>query len=54
MKLAFSNIRHHLLVLVLAAFVALSAAYTPVMLDAMAGSAITAAAYACTNSSGGC
>ncbi len=54
MKLAVRNTRRHLLVLALAAFVALSAAYAPVVLDTMAGSAITPAAYACTHSSGGC
>lgn len=48
------NTRWRLLVLTFAALVALGAAYAPVVLDSMASTALTPAAYACGPASGGC
>ncbi len=46
--------RRRLLVLVAAAFLALTAAYTPVLLDTLAGASLTPQAYACQPTSPGC
>lgn len=55
MKQTFlNNTRRRLLVLTFAALVALGAAYAPVVLDNMASTAFTPAAYACTVPGGGC
>ena len=48
------NTRRRLLVLTFAALVALGAAYAPIVLDSMASTALTPAAYACTVPGGGC
>ncbi|MEM7132853.1 MAG: hypothetical protein AAF702_41505 [Chloroflexota bacterium] len=48
------NIRRHMVALMIAAVVALSAAYAPVVLDGVAGTILTEAALACTASAGGC
>ncbi len=48
------NTRRRLLVLALAAFLAIGASYAPVMLDGMAGTNLTTAAFACTPPGGGC
>lgn len=48
------NTRRRLLVLALAAFVALGTAYAPVVLDSMASTALTPAAFACGVPPGGC
>lgn len=48
------NIRQRLLVLVVAAFLALAAAYTPVLLDGVAGTSLTPTSFACGNPHGGC
>ncbi len=48
------NVRRHMLTLVIAALVALSAAYAPVFLDEMAGTSMTAAVSACAGTTGGC
>jgi hypothetical protein len=49
-----TNTRCRLLVLTLAAVLALSASYAPVVLDSMASTALTPAAYACGAPGGGC
>lgn len=49
-----TNTRRHLLVLTLAAVLALSAAYAPVVLDSMASTTLTPTAYACGPMGGGC
>ena len=47
------NARRHMLSLVIAALVALSAAYAPVLLDEMAGTSIVTSANACGHQTGG-
>ncbi len=49
-----SHTRRHLLVLALAAFLAIGASYAPVVLDSMAGTNLTTAAFACGHPGGGC
>lgn len=49
-----TNSRRHLLVLTLAALLALSASYAPVVLDSMASTTLTPAAFACGPMGGGC
>jgi hypothetical protein len=49
-----TNTRRRLLVLTLAAVLALSASYAPVVLDSMASTGLMPAAYACGPASGGC
>lgn len=46
--------RRRLVLLVAAAILALSAAYTPLLLDTLAGTALTPQAYACETAGGGC
>jgi hypothetical protein len=46
--------RRRLVMLVAAAILALSAAYTPLLLDTLAGTALTPQAYACMPASPGC
>lgn len=48
------NVRRHLVVLAIAAFVALTAAYAPMVLDEMAATDLTPAVFACGHSTGGC
>lgn len=48
------NTRRRLLVLTFAALLALGAAYAPVVLDSLASTALTPAAYACGPMGGGC
>lgn len=49
----FVNTRR-LLVLALAAILALSASYAPVVLDSMASTSLTSTAFACGMPGGGC
>jgi hypothetical protein len=49
-----TNTRRRLLVLTLAAVLALSASYAPVVLDSMASTALTPAVLACGAPGGGC
>jgi len=49
-----TNTRRHLLVLTLAAILAFSASYAPVVLDNMASTGLTPAALACGVPAGGC
>jgi hypothetical protein len=49
-----TNTRRRLLVLTLAAVLALSASYAPVVLDSMANTGLTPTAYACGPMGGGC
>ena len=48
------NTRRRLLVLTFAALLALGAAYAPVVLDSLASTALTPAAFACGPMGGGC
>ena len=48
------NTRRRLLVLALPAFLAIGASYAPVMLDSMAGTTLTPAAFACEHPGDGC
>ena len=48
------NIRRRLLVLLVALFLAFGASYAPVVLDGMAGTTLTTAAFACQHPGGGC
>jgi hypothetical protein len=50
----FAHTRRRLLVLTLAAVLALSASYAPVVLDSMASTALTNTAFACGAPGGGC
>ncbi|MBX3011249.1 MAG: hypothetical protein KF832_07065 [Caldilineaceae bacterium] len=54
MKFTLSTLRHRLLLLAFAAILALSAAYAPTVLDSVAGTNLTPAAFACTPPGGGC
>ncbi len=49
-----TNTRRHLLVLALAAVLALSASYAPMVFDNMASTTLTPAALACGAPAGGC
>jgi len=49
-----STTRRRLLVLAFAAFLAVGASYAPVVLDGMAGTTLTTAAFACGMPGGGC
>lgn len=49
-----TNTRRHLLVLALAALLAVSASYAPVVLDSTASTTLTPAALACGAPAGGC
>ena len=53
MRLLHNTLRH-LVVLAVAAFIALTAAYAPVVLDEMASTTLTPAAFACGHTGGGC
>lgn len=48
------NPRRYLVVLAIAAFIALTAAYAPMALDEVASTQLTPAALACGHSPGGC
>lgn len=48
------QIRRHVAVLMIAAVVALSAAYAPALLDGVAGTSLTNVAAACSGNAGGC
>lgn len=48
------SVRRRLIALTLAGLLALSAAYTPVLLDAMAGTSTVNAAMACDHQGAGC
>lgn len=48
------NARRQFVALVIAALVAVSAAYAPVLLDEMAGLSMSGTAVACSGSTGGC
>ncbi|MEZ4863996.1 MAG: hypothetical protein R3C14_21940 [Caldilineaceae bacterium] len=48
------SVRRWIFVLVVAAMVAASATYAPILLDELAGATITPAAFACTHTGGGC
>lgn len=50
----FARARRRLLTLVVATALAFAAAYTPVLLDSMAGANLTPAAFACSHMGGGC
>lgn len=50
----FFTVRRRLLVVAIAAFLAVAAAYAPVALDATAGTALTSASFACSHHGGGC
>ena len=50
----FQSSRRRLLTLVVAAILALTAAYAPVMVDNLAGTALVTPAYACQSPGGGC
>lgn len=54
MNTTLQNGRRWLLTLTVAALLALTAVYTPVLLDGAAGTNLTSPAAACSNSSGGC
>lgn len=55
MKLtSLRNSRRHVLALALALLFALSATYAPVVLDSMASTTLTSAAFACGAPGGGC
>ncbi len=54
MNTILQNGRRWLLTLTVAAILALSTAYAPVLLDGTAGTNLTTAAFACSNSPGGC
>lgn len=54
MNTILHNSRRWLLTLAVAAILALTAAYSPVLLDGTAGTNLTSAAFACSNSTGGC
>ncbi|MEM7132851.1 MAG: hypothetical protein AAF702_41495 [Chloroflexota bacterium] len=48
------NIRRTVLTLAIAAVVALSTAYAPMVLDGVAGTSLTPSAYACQGNGTGC
>jgi hypothetical protein len=48
------SVRRHVIALTLAGLLALSAAYTPVLLDGLAGTSTVTPAMACQNSGSGC
>jgi hypothetical protein len=50
----FQSSRRGLLTLVVAAILALTAAYAPVVVDNLAGTELTPQAYACPAQGGGC
>jgi hypothetical protein len=50
----FQSSRRGLLTLVVAAILALTAAYAPVVVDNLAGTTLTPQAYACQYPGGGC
>jgi hypothetical protein len=54
MKTTFQTTRRWLLTLAVAAVLALTAAYSPILLDGTAGTHLTSAAFACSHSAGGC
>lgn len=55
MKLSlFLSAHRHLLILVLAALLAVGTFYAPVVLDSMASTTLTPAAFACGAPTGGC
>lgn len=50
----FTLARRWLLTLVVAAVLAVTAAYAPVLLDGATGTSLTPAAFACPHTGGGC
>jgi hypothetical protein len=50
----FVRTRRWLLTLVVAAVLAVTASYAPVLLDGTAGTSLTTAAFACSHMGGGC
>lgn len=50
----FAQVRRRVLTLVVAAVLAVAAAYAPVLLDATAGASLTPTASACSHNGGGC
>jgi hypothetical protein len=52
--LPFARVHRRVLTLVVAAVLAVAAAYTPVLLDGTASTGLTTTAFACPHSGGGC
>jgi hypothetical protein len=53
-KFSFATSRRWLITLVIAAVLAVTATYAPVVLDGAAGTATTPAVWACSHTGGGC